>query len=272
MKEHFFRIFTLTFICSLSFADDNDWEDTPKNMPPEKASPTCCHVPPPLLNHYYFGLAIGGSQPSVDDFISVGNGSNFPSPRNEDRLTTKTNTTGMIDVSLGELWARTSTWLPGYSLGLRYRYIANTNVGKQVVQFASPLFTNYKYHWEIGSQIATVQGKLDLFRYEAVMPYISAGVGVGFHSTSKFSETPRPGITPRVSPGFASNTTGNFTYNLGAGFDFILCPTWNAFIGYEYQSLGTVYSGYGVNAWGTQRLKVSGYRTNSVLLGVNYLF
>lgn len=263
-------IFTTIFTCALAYGDDNDWQETPHTMPQERPSPFT-HTAPPLTSRYWLGLGIGGAKPSVQNPISVINGSSFLAPANVDRLTTSTKNTGMIDLNAGQLWTRTSTWMPAYSLGLRYRYIPSTNIGNQVLEFSSPRLTNYRYDLKVGAQLATVQAKLDFYRYEAVMAYIGAGLGIGFNTTFTYKETLIAPVTRRVSPGFTSHTEGNFTYNLGAGFDFIINPCWTAFLGYEYQSVGATYSGYGVGTWGTSRLKLSHFRTNSVLFGVNYL-
>jgi opacity protein-like surface antigen len=81
-----------------------------------------------------------------------------------------------------------------------------------------------------------------------------------------------PGVTPRLSPGFASNTVTSFAYSVGAGVDWQIKPEFILSLSYEYQDLGKIETEDGKNSWSGAALHSDTYRTNGALLSLSYLF
>lgn len=226
---------------------------------------------------WFISIDGGAQEPLKLDTVYINNGSGFISPYNRDVYSTNKRAHGMLGATFGYRWAcEENDWFPAYSLGLRYERVFSGNNGETVSQYTPPpsLFTNYNYTLKNSANVVLVAGKLDIYQYNDLMPYISAGAGMAYNQVGKYSEIARPNahVTPRLSPAFASDTQHDFAYTLGLGFDYQVNEQVIVSLGYEFQDLGNISSGYGTRLWSTQYLNLGSYRANSVLASLAYLF
>lgn len=230
-------------------------------------------LPEPVADsaNWYAGVEGGVQQPEITNPMYINNGSGFAFPFNTDAYSTDEKETGFVGVSVGRRWTQQRTWLPAYSLGLRYNYLFPMNAGRQVAQYNLPSFTNYNYNWKLSSNVFLASAKLNFFQSAGFLPYVQAGAGIAANRTGTYNETPLPGVTPRISPAFASKTKTEFAYNVGAGLDYIIRPRFILSAGYEYKNLGRFNSGNGLGDWTLQSLNLGTYQTNGLVLGASYL-
>jgi hypothetical protein len=242
-------------------------------MKPLSVTPAIASYSPLNFNSsWIFTVGAGVSDLDLPKNLYVGNGSDFPPPFNVDLFTIKEKdmTTILAAVSYG--WFRHRSWLPAWSLGLRYQHLFSENIGGTITQYSLPEFLNYTYQWDISSNVWTVSAKLDLFEYAYFKPYVDGGLGVADNTAKRYRETALAGVTPRESPGFGEHTTTQFTYHLGAGLDIPFNDHVTASVGYEFQDLGSVSSFQGQTSWAAERLNLDRYRANTFFLSVSYVF
>lgn len=220
---------------------------------------------------WYISADFGAQWNSLGNRMLVYNGSDFPPPENVDLYFVNQNHQYIVAVSGGYRWERDCKWLPAYSLGLRYKHVFAKNVGQSIMQYSEPDFLNYTYDWKIYSDVLLASTKLNIVQYKRFLPYVTGGVGGARNKAGSYKETANPGITPRISPGFANKSTARLAYNVGAGIDFQVTPQILMTMGYEYQNLGNVSSGSGVYTWAGQALNLGSYQSNAALLSVSYL-
>ena len=226
----------------------------------------------PRQANWYAGLGVGGQFPTLNSSMTVKNGSDYPAPLNVDLYSTNNDSQAFLGISAGRRWQNESVWLPALSVGVLYEHFFANNAGGTITQYSLPEFTNYTYKWNVSSNDVLATAKLNLFRYEKWSPFINGGLGLAFNTTSGFNETALAGVTARVSPGFASNTSDQFAYNVGAGLDYQVAPQWLISLGYLYQDLGHVSSGQGAQTWSADSLSLGAFRSNDVFASVTYLF
>lgn len=227
----------------------------------------------PAVPHSNMFLSIGAAEqyPMFDSGMNVDNGSDFSAPYNYDTYTTQRHPSPMMILAVGRRWVRDTKWLSSFSMGLSYQNLFATNAGGRVIQYSDPEFTNYNYHLNLSSNILMAFVKANLFSYRFVSPYVNVGVGCAFNRTSNYTETALPNVTPRVSPGFASETLNQFAYQAGVGVDFQLTRQLILSAGYEYLNLGSFSSWTGAGPWYNQTLNLGKYRANTAIVSVNYL-
>lgn len=225
-------------------------------------------------NNWYVGMNAGFMQTSMSKkMMTVPNGSSYPPPENVDQYTLKQHHPVMIDVQAGHRWKRNQQWLPAYALALRYQHVFTKNIQGTVTEYSLPEFVNYNYHWGVGADALSLYSKIDLIQYARLMPYVDAGLGFSSTNSRHYSETALSNVTPRFSPDYASKRNSQFTYNLGAGLDFIVTPHILLSAGYEYQSFGKLASGVGQGPnWHAAKLNLGKLNTNMGLVGFTYLF
>lgn len=255
--------------------EETSWEEAPKQVQIRNYN----HGPSPITEaNWAGGLDIGLQRPTMNSQMTIQNNSGFPTPYDTDIYLTQKINQGFIGLSVSRLWQRRAAFFPAASLGFRYRYMLPMNVGNQVLtQYSSTLYENYDYTWKVSSNVLTAQGKLDLMQFNltpisTIMPYISAGFGVTANQAASYSETAKPEITPRTSPAYAPKSNNNFTYNVGAGLDLKATSHLIFSLGYEYQNLGSISSGFGASSWSEMALNLGTLSTSAVLLGFSYLF
>jgi opacity protein-like surface antigen len=220
---------------------------------------------------WYIAGSLGAQSSRVDSNLGVNNGSGYPAPFGTDSYSTSTKSAAIAGMEGGYRWVRNNQWLPAYTLGLRYKHLFSTNVGRQITQYSTPEFTNYNYNWNVSSDVLLIASKLNLVQFGQFLPYVTGGVGIAFNHAANYNETALAGVTPRTNPAFDNNTDREFTYMVGAGVDWQVSPRVILSLGYEFQDLGSLSSGKGTGLWAADALHTGSYRTNSVLFSTSYL-
>ncbi len=246
-------------------AGHKSWQDSPRPVHIQSYSPG----PSPIMQaNWFWGLEGGAERLKGDTTIQ----NTRTSPYEIDNFSTKKSTGAIMGLQAGRHWQRRTLWFPAFSAAARYRTMFSNDIGNQVTQVSVSQTPAYNYKWNISSNIFTVQGKLDITHYRTLFPYIGVGLGVASTQAKSYSETPISPTAARTSPGYASNTNNKFTYNLGAGLDFKYSSRMIWTLGYEYQSLGGVASGYGNEGWSEGVLGLGTVTDNVLLLSFSYLF
>jgi len=215
---------------------------------------------------------VGIQRPNTDSYFTVDNGSGYDYPYNLDHFSKTIHTTPNAAVEMGYRWLRHQQFIPAYSLSVRYEHTFVNDIGDQITQYSISDFTNYTYQWDVASDIFLLLGKVNLVEWHHLFPYFSGGIGLASNRTTNYNETALPDVTPRTSPGYMDTTVNQFAYHLGAGIDWQMSPQLILSLGYDYQDLGKIHSGDGVGSWSGTRLASGRYHTNTVMLGLNYLF
>lgn len=227
----------------------------------------------PVASGWFAGVYAGPAWGSHRTMF-VDNNSDASAPFNLDTFTVNQveNPQGMLGVSAGYRWMREAQWMPVASLNFRYHHLFAHDVFGNVIPFSEPEFTNYTYGVDLSSNSYMAAGKLDLLRFNSLLPYVSGGIGVAYNKMNNYFEQPFPGVFPRESPAFAGGVNREFTWSLGFGLDYQFSPRTTVSAGYEYQSYGRFMSGFGVDAWGNRQLIQHSFYTNSLLLSMDYVF
>lgn len=167
-------------------------------------------------------------------------------------------------------------WLPYYSLGLRYTYVSPNTIKGTIDQYSAPGFENYSFKYHVQEQSVLAVAKLDLVRLQKLMPYILVGGGFTINTVYGYREEPFSGVTPRVSPGFASQSNTNFAYIAGCGFDVIVKRRLWLNFEYDYGHYGAINSGKGANTATLTGMNYSNtslhntLNSNAFLVGATY--
>lgn len=221
--------------------------------------------------NWYIASDVGLLQTTENHALTVANNSGFQSPQNVDQYSQNHHEPVMWDVKLGRQWTREESWLPRGSLALRYQYLFPSNMNGTVTQYSLPTYKNYYYTWGVSSNVLSGYAKLALIHKSRFLPYVDAGVGGSFNQAQHYQEQAVGDVTPRVSPGFRSQSNTALTYNVGAGIDFEITNQWLLTLGYDYQSFGSINSGNGQGTWASQKLSLGNYASNMGLIGLTYL-
>ena len=202
----------------------------------------------------------------------VNNGSLYDEPEDFDRYSLNGPKPILIAAEAGRSWQQERYWLPKYSLGLRYQHLFANTIDGTITQYSLPSKVNYNYTWSVSSDVLSAYTKLDLLTLGPIMPYVNAGLGMSFNRSGAYNEYAASDVTSRVSPDYASCTQSNFAYDLGLGIDAVIRPNIVFSLGYDYQQLGAISSGPGQTTWSGARLNAGTLSTNTLLLGLTYLF
>lgn len=231
-------------------------------------------VMPSLGNGHWFGsIDGGGNWYSLNTSMNVNNGSGFASPLNQDYFSaTSDSASGMVGLSAGYLWENKLPFFDAYSLALRYQHLFSQSINGNILQYSLPEFTNYQYHWKMDFDVLSAQAKVYFLKNGPIAPYVDVGLGASWNHTSDYSEVAYAGVTPRINPNYGSHTNTQFAYNVGAGLDFTITAKVNLFVGYDFQSLGTIQSAAGQSTWASTSLHLNDIENNTWLVGINYLF
>lgn len=219
---------------------------------------------------WYVSASLGGQRAKAISQMLVPNGSDFPAPYENDIYTTRTPSAMLAGVGAG--YRLTSTRFPAVWFGVEYLHQFDSQVGKEIIQYSSPEFTNYNYRWNVESDLYLLSSKLNLVRMSRLMPYVKASAGVAINRANGYIETALSNVTPRISPAFGAHTKSDFTYRFGAGFDWNLKKNWLMSLGYEYADLGSFSSTNGIGTWSGASLASNQLTSNAVVAGVSYLY
>jgi len=192
----------------------------------------------------YIGAGAGILFPNVTSTNNLGTGAGWPDDYygNQSLLNVPS-----FSLMGGYTWARQTYWLPYYSVGLRVMSLPTITMKGYVDQYSLPDFRNYNYNYDLRLLNILATLKVDIFSWNNWMPYLMASAGVAHFRTSNYIETATTGVTPRISPGFSSNSGNNFAYGLGFGVDYIVRENLWVTIGYTYNNFGTVSTGNGAD-------------------------
>jgi opacity protein-like surface antigen len=155
-------------------------------------------------------------------------------------------------------------------LGLAIAATSNAKLTGSIWDDADPQFNNYVYRYHIQHTHIAVKGKLLAERGYWLTPWVSGSLGVGFNRAHEFKNTPTI-FEALPNPAFASHTTSDFTYTLGAGVQKALNAHWQAGVGYELADWGKSSLGRAAGQTLNSGLALSHFYTNGVLFNLTYL-
>jgi opacity protein-like surface antigen len=258
------------FMTSESSPDD----EFSSSMDTTSTSSTATDTKNPAAYQSSFIATVGGGQQSqhFNSSTTVNNNSGFPAPYDQDIYTTEEDHQPVFAAFFGLHGQRDKLWLPGYSSGLFYQHLFTSNIGGTITQYSDPAFSNYNYDWDVSSDLLLGLLKINVFKVSTVSPYVLGGLGIAFNRSSDYQETPFLGVDPRVTPNFASHTTGQLAYSAGGGIDFQFWPQLIFSAEYQYQNLGHISTGSGTYAWSGQSLSLDSYHVNTFLVNASFLF
>jgi opacity protein-like surface antigen len=223
---------------------------------------------------WYLGVGAGRSfyQMDSDNYINPGPG--WP---NDHYYKNSIHDSSFVEANAGYSWVRFNDWFPAVSLGLRYDYSMNGKVSGNINQYNLGQFRNYSYSYKFNRQTLLGMFKLDIYKYNCFMPFVLVGAGMSYNKGSNYVEQPLANVTPRISPGYSSNSTYNFSYIVGAGIDYAFRDDIWATLEYNYGDFGNVRTGNGQVVpsipgidYSTQHL-TNKIKANTLLLSFTYL-
>ena len=196
-------------------------EDTAQETPVVAAKPPSllAQLRTPTQANWFVAGGVGGQHPTFNhSTTSINNNSGFPFPYSQDIYSIQRDYQRLATLSAGRRWKRDTYWFPSYSVGVLYQHTFATNAGNTIMQYSTPAFTNYAYNLDVSSNIFLAILKLNIFQFDGTSPYLCGGVGGAFNRINDYKEAPMPGLSvSRVSPGFASESTSAFAYNIYVG-------------------------------------------------------
>lgn len=181
----------------------------------------------------------------------------------------------IASVEGGYRWSNAGQIPFAYFLGLRYRYLSTNNMSGNILVLNDPAFP-YGFNYDTSAQTFSLFAKIDLIELHGFSPYITGGIGGVIMRFSNYSEYPKSDVSiARDSAAFASNSSYNFTYDLGAGIDYYVTQNWLVSLGYDYLNFGKLKTGNGAFntlTGGTNSLNFGNVTANTVFLQTDYLF
>jgi opacity protein-like surface antigen len=167
-------------------------------------------------------------------------------------------TFGIGDLFLGVQYPLTKG-LQG-QIGLDVNATGNVDMSGTVWDDADPTFANHAYTYLIRHTGLLIKGKLIATDWDwPVLPWISAGIGMGFNQTSQFSNTPII-FEALPAPNFGGTTNTSFSWTIGIGVQHEFTPHWQLGAGYELMD------------WGQSQLTTSPEQTTGVVLIQKHIY
>jgi opacity protein-like surface antigen len=177
---------------------------------------------------------------------------------------------GQYSIFAGYQWRRPTEWLPAYSLSLQYTYTASASVNGFIYVNNLPDSRNFTYKYDVSQQLPMAKLKLDLYRWNQFMPYISGAAGVAFNRGHNYSDAPIPGETLMLRRyGFNAATQTEFAGTFGAGLDYWLNDRGQLSLGYELSYYGNASTGNGQGVLSASHLG-NKLNANAVILQGSY--
>jgi opacity protein-like surface antigen len=179
-----------------------------------------------------------------------------------------TNTLGQGELFLG-IQKPLTTIIQG-QLGLAVGATSNATLSGDIWDDGDSEFNNYSYQYQIKHQDIMLKGKLLGNWGWGFMPWVSAGLGIGFNRSHDFTNTPT--ITEALpTANFSSNTTASFTYTLGLGIEHALNKHWQIGAGYEFADWGQSELGRAKGQTIGEGPSLSHLYTNAFLLNLSFI-
>lgn len=155
-------------------------------------------------------------------------------------------------------------------LGLAVATTSSLGISGDIWDDANPAFNNFSYHYQLRHTHIALKGKwLTEMRY-AMMPYISASVGMGFNQSSNYSNTPTISIAS-PQPNFTNYTSTSFTYTVGAGIQRALTQHCVVGLGYDFGDWGASHLSTAPGQTVGGGLSLHHLYTNGLLFSISYL-
>lgn len=193
---------------------------------------------------WYFSVGAGRTAPLTSNANNfVGTGAGWP---DDHYIADDTHGSFMGNIGAGYTWFNYNDWFPVLSLGAQYTYTASAKISGVIDQYSLPEFENYSYSYQFRRGTLLGVGKADIVHLGCFLPYITGGIGVSFNKTSNYIEQPLSNVTPRISPGFQSETNTYFSYMVGAGIDYTIYDYLWLSLEYNYGNFGYAKTGGGV--------------------------
>lgn len=251
----------------------HEYPKAPTNTSKHSAALTAHSARDFMATHGYIQADLGLTHPFSTESMRVNNGAVDPYPANTDLFsTTDHKKGGMASFMAGSRWETDRSWLPAYSLALRYQHLFNQRVAGTITQYSDPDFVNYDYQWKTQSNVLSVFSKINLTEAKHFSPYVNLGLGGALNQSRGYEESPLGSVIARSdSPAFGAHTQPQLSYSLGAGLDYQIQRQWVMSLGYEFQNLAAMTSGFGQTKWSAEKLALDPYKTNAVLLSLSYL-
>ncbi len=213
---------------------------------------------------WFVGVGVGGSWIHLPNSTSVSNGSDATPPYDQDYYSIKNFSAQNFQAVIGYRWYQARKYIPNYSVYLQYRHYVSATIRGDIEQYSLPEFENYSYLMRYEADLYTLTGKLDLFEFKKIMPYVSAGVGVITNHLNGYSEAPIPPVTERTNPNFGSSTSNALAATIGLGIDYQITKTILATLGYEHVFQGNIKTNYGADSWSGETLNFGKVKMDSV--------
>lgn len=146
-----------------------------------------------------------------------------------------------FSAGVGHLWSQKTNTLPFISVGLQYRYtspIMMSGIIYEVdggqIDLEQSLYSRY----QIKQQSCSVLTKVDLYRWQNLMPYFSFGLGASWNRINHFSSLAFDPLLDPLNLLTSADTTADFTYSLGVGIDYKVNQDLWLSLGYSYDDFG----------------------------------
>ncbi len=156
-------------------------------------------------------------------------------------------------------------------LGLMFATTSHARLLGDVWETADPLLDNYNYTYDVRDVRVGLKGKfLSVMLHDFVLPYGSAGIGVGYNKAYNYSITPKlfEAVPP---PAFGPHSNTTVVYSLGTGIHLILSPQIQVVIGYEFCDLGKSLLQAAPGQLQGNGLLIEHFYTHALQLGLSYL-
>jgi opacity protein-like surface antigen len=223
-------------------------------------------IPIYLPHGWYLGANTGATFPQVDNDNFLATSAGWP---NDQYRYSGANSAALLSLFGGYTWNTGRNWFPFYSLAASYSYVFPAKINGVIRQYSLPIFENYNFNYKVQRQTFLAIFKTDIYRWQNIMPFLTAGVGFSILKASNYTENPVPGVTARLSPGLGSHTNINVSYTFGAGLDFILQKNIVLSAEYQYGYFGHTATGAGIAGYTNQKLSTT-LSANTLILSANY--
>lgn len=220
---------------------------------------------------WFAGIQVDFSDTNIQDNFYIPNGAIAPAPWNLDRFTVETPDTLSLDVTLGFQQAFNHPIISRVFSGFSYQHVFEKSIEGDIWQYSIPEFLNYRYQFDIRSDVYSLFTKIHLFQHRVVKPYLSAKLGMAVNQMGDYTEQALPEVTARYSPAYAPRQSRQFSYSLGAGFDFAFSNQLFLTLGYLYQDLGRAESGRGLGTWKRTNIRLQSIERQALSVGVVYI-
>lgn len=246
-----FGLLNISFIATQAFADDTEFDA-----------------------YWFLSIGAGRSLYWMDKDNYINPGPNWP---DDYYFKTDIHDGTFVNARGGYIFTRYHDWFPAVAVGLSYDYAFQGKVSGLINQYNLNEFQNYSYSYDFSRQTLLGIVKLDIVRYNCFMPYVIGGTGISFNKASSYKEQPLANVTPRISPGYDSNTNSYWSYMLGLGVEYTMRDDMWVALEYNYGDFGYVQTGRGAGTptvtgvnYSDQHLQ-NRLKANNFLLNFTYL-